>query len=356
MMIKQGTLKEISRQTGVAFSTCAAILRADTSCFAGLKVKQRVLATARELNYRPNPIARSLRTRKSNTIGLILPHMIFSSRAIDMELIENLAWQKGYHLFIGYSQNDVSKEEALLSDFVDRYVDGIIIILGHPSFKGPYLKSLISTTFPLVAVNYFKKRSLPTVSTDFYRGGQMAARYLLKLNHKRVNVIAADTNYPSIEQRLRGFREVFQEAGLKSEGIFILEKSTNKVVPLEKLVIAGYQTARKVLSQPKKPTAIFAGNDEIGLGVIKAALDLGIKVPEGLSVIGFDDSPAATFSPISLTTIRQPREEISKKAVEMLLTLIEQKSMRGKETKSELKTIWLKPKLIIRSSTGPAKS
>lgn len=351
-MEKRSTLKEISKQTDVPVSTVAAVLREDPGCFAGQKLRQKILTAARQLHYRPNLIARILKTKKSNTLGLIVPNMQTSVTLSNMELIENLAWQRNYHLFIGYSQNDSIKEEALLADFVDRYVDGIILIVGLSSQKRPYLKHMISDGFPLVTINCLEKFNIPSISTDFHQGGMMAARHLLELGHRKIHIISVDFMHSTtLRQRIAGFQQALQEEGLKPEVALFLKK-TKDVVPLEKIMMESYQSAKKVLSRKERPTAVFAGNDEIGLGVIKAALTLGIKVPEELSVVGFDDSPAAIFAPVPLTTIHQCKDRISRKAVEIILALVEQKEKKKKKAKA-VSSILLKPELVIRSSTGP---
>ena len=352
---KRSTLKEISRCTKTSISTVAAVLRNDPSCFAGPELRKKILSAARELNYRPNIIARMLRTKKSNTLGLILPNMQISSTAANMEIIEGLVWKKGYHLFIGYSQNDSAKEETLMADLVNRYVDGLIFVVGSDiSSERPYLKHLIAQKFPIVSINKLQEFALPSVSTDFRKGGELAGEYLVKLGHRNFAAITGDPDDPTIKNRTEGFQEKIKKAGARMQIVMASPKKNHKgiskVIYLEEYVKEGYKLAQKILSRKTRPTAIFSGNDELGVGVIKAAINLGIKIPQELSVVGFDDSPAATFAPVFLTTIRQPKEEIARKATEIMFKMIaEKKEIRADDTSRQ---ILLEPKLIIRDSTA----
>ncbi|MDD3926455.1 MAG: LacI family DNA-binding transcriptional regulator [bacterium] len=358
-MNKQSTLKEISQYTGVPVSTVAAVLREDPKCFAGPKLRQKIMAAARKLNYRPNLIARSLRTGKSNTIGLILPNMRIPVMRENLEIIEDLVWQKGYRLFIGYTHMDTDREEALLVDFVNRYVDGIIMVSMQLEPYESYLQQLAEEKFPLVYISKNDIFDLASVYTDYFKGGHLVAEHVIALGHRKLAAFTADVDKSYTGSRTEGFITAASQAGLSVEFLAVKEKGseqkeTYKVFSnLESFVKRGYELAAGVLSKSDRPTAIFAGNDEIALGVVRAALQLGIKVPEELSVVGFDDSDTAIISPVALTSVRQDSGEISRMSVEILLDMIDKK-LKKEDPPVIPHPVLIEPKLVVRDSTGPA--
>lgn len=341
---RTATIKDISEQTNFACSTVSAVLNDKSTCFASEATKKKIITAAKELGYHPNLLYRGLRSRKTNTIGLIAPNLHVNVTVASIEIIESLAWESGYHLFIGYSQNDPAKEEALLKDFVSRRVDGIILIVGREGKNRAELRYISSHSFPLVTIGKLTDFESYFVSTDYYLGGAMAARHLKQLGHKDVGVIAT-AGWE--QQRIAGFKNAGAEEKLKVEEAY-LDINRDTIIPMEQLIQKSYEISKKILNDKKKLSAFFAANDEIGLGLIKAAMEMGLNIPEDLSVIGFDDSLAAAFSPIPLTTIRQCREKISQKAFEVLVDKIENKT-------EKLHQELIPPELVIRSSTGPAK-
>ncbi|MDD3805907.1 MAG: LacI family DNA-binding transcriptional regulator [bacterium] len=354
-MSRQSTLKEISQYTGIPLSTVAAVLREDPKCFAGPKLRQQIMAAAHKLNYRPNPIARSLRTGKSNTIGLILPNTRIPVMQENLEIIEDLTQQKGYRLFIGYTHMDIDREESLLTDFVNRYVDGIIIASVQSGPCESYLQQLIEKNYPLVSISRNVAFNPASVYTDYFKGGQLAAEYMMAQGHHKLAVFTEDTGERYKASRTDGFVAIASKAGLGVEFLLVRDKDGErcKFDNRESLVRKGYELADDVLSRPNRPTAVFAGNDDIALGVIRAALQLGIKVPEELSVIGFDDSDTAVLSPVALTSVRQNSEEIGCKSVDILLDMIDKKLI--KEAPPVISDpVLIEPKLVVRASTGPA--
>ncbi|MCL5674418.1 MAG: LacI family transcriptional regulator [Candidatus Omnitrophica bacterium] len=344
------TLKDICRKTGYAVSTISSVLNNDVSCFASQKVKEEILKTAKEFGYHPNLLYRGLKKQKTNVIGLIVPSLRTHITRSITELIGSFAEKAGYHIFIGYSHNDVAKEEMLLRDFVSHRVDGIILIIAEEGKNRQELQYILNQNLPFVTIGKLKSFPFSFVSTDYYLGGQLAASHLAELGHKKVGIIYLSAS-ETISQRIAGFKDTAYRYMMKVEEI-PLQKNKRRIskeeFEEEKLIQETCEYAKKVLHKKDRPTAIFAGNDEIAVGVIKTAIESGIKVPDDLSVMGFDDSLSAIFSPVPLTTIRQKRHEVSEMAVKILLNKIN----TGTEEQVEK---WIPTELIIRSSTAKVK-
>ncbi len=338
------TLKEIGQRTGCAVSTVSAILNRSPHCYAGDSTREKVLLAARELGYYPNLLYRSLRAQNTRTIGLIAPNLNVQVAMANAEIIESLAWDHKYHLFIGYSQNKVEKEEALLKDFASRRVDGMILMVGPDGNERPVMRALVGQGFPLVAIGTLSSVPMACVSTDYPAGGRLAADHLADLGHKRVAVVSMERKYPTIAGRVKGFAEAARDRGMRVQRIDLPDRQT-----LEDMVLDGYEAGKKLAGAAGMPTAVFAGNDEIALGLVRSLRAAGKDVPGDVSVIGFDDSLSALYCPVPLTTVRQPRERIARRAFELLIGRIE--GGADGDTRE-----FVAPELKVRSSTGPAPS
>lgn len=341
--LKEVTLKEISKRANVSVSTVSAILNNRPTCFAGEKTRKRVLEIAEELGYYPNLLYRSLRNKKTNTIGLIIPHLYYSEITIDIELLETLLWNNSFHLFIGYTRNDLEKEEALIRDFLSRRVDGIIFVIGKEKGENKEIEKIINKNFPFITVGRFENLKTDFVSTDYFKGGYIAGKHLFEAGYERFGIlfIEEDGKDLTVKERKYGFLNFAKEKNLEVKEYYIEKKYAENV---EKLIERSQITATKILKDKKRPDAIFASNDEIAAGIIKSALSIGIKIPKELGVIGFDNSLSSILSPISITTIRPKKELVAKRVVENIIKKIEEEKEKIEE--------FIEPELIKRKSTG----
>ncbi|MCM8773079.1 MAG: LacI family transcriptional regulator [Candidatus Omnitrophica bacterium] len=342
MNLKEVTLKEISKRANVSVSTVSAILNNSPFCFAGEKTRKKVIKIAEELGYYPNLLYRSLRNKKTNTIGLIIPHLYYSEITIDIELLESILWDNGYHLFIGYTRNDPKKEEALIKDFLSRRVDGIIFVIGKERNKNKEIEKIINKNFPFITVGRFKNLKTDFISTDYFKGGYIAGKHLYEKGYEKLGILfGKDENSEdlTVKERKNGFLNFAKEKNLEVKEYYI-EKGFNNV---ENLIEESEKIGMKILKEKNRPSGIFASNDEIAVGIIKSALKLGIKIPEELGIIGFDNSLSSILSPIPITTIRQKKEVVAKRAVENIINKIGEKKEKIEE--------YIEPELIEREST-----
>ena len=334
-IFKRVTLKEIAEQLNLSPSTVSAILNNKPNCFASKRTKRKVVETAIKLGYRPNFVARSLRKQKTYTIGFIAPLLTTGITLSDIEILETLCWEKGYQLLIGYSKINPEREEKILEEFYYRRVDGIILIPTGLKSENKFLKNLVEVEFPIVTITKAEGVDISFVSTDYQRGGYIATEYLIKTGHKRIGFFGSSVDFYSIRERFYGYKKALEVNGIKfkEDRIFIVQESKDFDII--------YRVGKKIIKQGLD--GIFAGNDTLALILIKVAMDNGLKIPDDVSIVGFDDSEIAKFSPVALTTVRQPVEKITRSVFDILLNMIEGKR-KGR------RKIMFEPELIIRDS------
>ncbi|MFN4227259.1 MAG: LacI family DNA-binding transcriptional regulator [Candidatus Ratteibacteria bacterium] len=342
MNLKEITLKEISKRANVSVSTVSAILNNNPTCFAGEKTRKKVIEIAEQLGYYPNLLYRSLRNKKTNTIGVIIPHLYYSEITVDIEILESILWKKSYHLFIGYTKNYIEKEEALIRDFLSRRVDGIIFVVGKEKGINKEIEKIINKNFPFITIGRFRDSKTDFISTDYFKGGYIAGKHLYEKGYEKFGILFGEkTEDLPIEERKNGFLKFAQEKNLDIKEYYIKKEYFSNI---ETLIKKTEEIGIKILKDKNRPSAIFTSNDEIAVGLVKSALKLGIKIPEQLGIIGFDNSLSSIISPIPITTIRQKKEVIAKRVAENIIKKIEGDNKKIEE--------FIKPELIERDSTG----
>jgi LacI family transcriptional regulator len=263
-----------------------------------------------ELGYHPNRLARSLRSGKTQTIGMIVPNSTDPFFAEVARGIEDTAFENGYSLILCNSDSNLDKEAFYTDVLVEKQVDGILFLAAGVSTER--ILDLQQRGMLVVVVD----RELPaanvdTVLTDNAGGGWSATRHLIDLGHRRIGYIAGPSDLTLSEYRSTGYRKALKEAGITADEELILRGTFD--------FESGYRTAGQLLANHNRPTAIFACNDLMAIGAICAATELGLQVPQDLSVVGYDDIPLASYSNPPLTTIAQPNYDMGVKAASMLL-------------------------------------
>jgi len=305
------------------------------------ETRERVQAAIEKLRYRPNALARSLVSRKTEMIGLIsnkfpgrrLINNPYSLRVVDGAL--TTAEQHGYNVivFTQVWQNREESEAGVLA----RKTDGLLIIA--PSVDTDMVNALNELHVPLVGVGAdAEKLGIPTVDTDNYHGAMIATEHLISLGHKKIAHLTGTMSQTSAQTRQRAFTTTLRQAGIQVRDEYIVESGYES--------IDTFRHAERLLKLSDPPTAIFAANDFIASKAIRAAEQMGHTVPQTLSVIGFDNNPISDAVHRLLTTIHQPVVEIGSKATELLLQLINGESV-------DFKTHVMKPELVVRDTTAP---
>ena len=341
------SIKTVAQHAQVSIATVSRVLNGTK--YVSPEVEKRVLAAVEELNYQPNGPARKLRKQQTRSIGILLPRLsdfFFSNLAYVIE--QRLSAQDYTPLFCS-TENDGEKEIAVVNKLIMHRVDAVICVPSVPVHKSVgSLERLLDRNIPVVLVD----RAMPQfevsqVLSNNNQGAYEATAYLLRLGHQHIGVIdsgVGSTKYASEPgyERLEGIQRAMQERGME------LNPDLTMLGDLDNIEM-GFNGAMKLLLQSPQITAIFALTDAIAVGVLRAASELGISVPQELSVIGFDDIILASNVIPRLTTVAQPVEKIGQTATDLLLRHLQ-------DADTPPKTLRLDTRLIIRDSTAAPRS
>ena len=294
-----------------------------------------MLEAIEALNYQPNVLGRYLRRMETETVLVVVPDITNPFFSKVLRGIEAVALKHGYQVLLGDTQNDARLEEQYLNVLPQRQVDGMIFLTARIRKE---LMEEMARQFPIVlACEYLEGTDIPTVSIDNISSARKATEHLIRLGHCRIAHLSGPMNIILSRDRLRGYQQALAQHELEADAALVQEGDFTYE--------SGYHLTLKLLALEKPPTAIFAANDEMAIGAIKAVRHRGGRVPDDVAVVGFDDIHMASIFEPSLTTIAQPMFEIGQKAMELLLALIEGTSARRRQ-------LVLPDRLVIRDSCG----
>jgi LacI family transcriptional regulator len=302
------TIADVARRAGVSTATVSRVLagvgRARPETLA------RVRDAARELGYRPSSVAQSLKFRTTRTFGLIITDIENPFFPQLVRAVEDAALAEGYAVFLCNAADDVDREAGYLDLLVDRRVDGVVIAAS--SLGGRHREWLAGAPIPVVLVNCSAPGvQLPSISSDNRAGGRLALEHLLGLGHRRVGHITATTRHTDAPDRLQGARDALAGVGLEAETLSVATGDAG--------VGGGEHAAGELLDQALGLTAIFAYNDLTAIGAMRAVRARGLRVPQDVSIVGFDDIDLASFVDPPLTTVAQSTGAMGRWAVERLI-------------------------------------
>lgn len=324
------TLADVARLAGVSTMTVSRVINGHAK--VATATRERVHAAMDSLDYRPNMLARGLASGRSHNIGVLTVDTTLYGPRAALRGIEKAASGRGYSVTITHlSDPDRTAVEQGVSLLRSRSTDGVILL--QPLMSEASLFSGASD-LPLVAIHAGVPGQYPLVTVDNRLGARLATEHLLALGHRTVWHIPGPEDWYESAERVRGWREALADAGAPEPPVVCGDWSA----------ASGYAAAREVLRDPAV-TAIFAANDAMALGTLHAMHERGLRCPEDVSVIGFDDEPEAEFFSPGLTTVRQDFDEIGRLSVGLLLDLVEQ---GGPSTQH----VVLEPRLVVRDSTS----
>ena len=332
------TLRDVARSAGVHAGTVSRALNPRTRYLVSAETARRVVRAADKLGYRPNSIARSLKTNRSQTIGVLLPDLTNPLFPPIVRGIEDALAQAGYTALLANSDNDPAKERLHFETMRARHVEGFIMATAHR--EHPLIEEAIAAGVPIVLVNRTvdSGRAFAVISDD-YKGAALAVSHLASLGHEKIAHIVGPEAYSTGRVRHRGFVEGMRIAGLKADRRLI--RFTRSFTEDE-----GGRVFRKLWDDKRRFTAVFAGNDLLALGCYDVLAEAGLRCPEDISIVGFNDIPFLDKLSPPLTTVRVPHYEIGSRATELLLRRLDDPS-------SEPVTVLLQPQLVVRGSTCP---
>lgn len=334
------TIYDVAKESGFSLATVSNVLNNGPRPVRP-ETRQRILATMRRLDYHPSAMARGLARRRTHTIGILFGVVEPSAVVLNaysasvLQGVLTAAAAGGFNV-THYTNGWINAKQSL-AEFRDRRSDGLLVVA--PPTDSDLMPSLISLDLPLVAVSWLSDRGeVPSVDADDRFGTRLVVQHLLDLGHRRVSHLMGHGNLVSAVARRDVFLETMAGAGITPPPEYVLPGQYSEET--------GHDNARRLLSLPEPPTAIFAGNDEIAVGVMEAARELDIRIPDQLSLVGYDDRPLSALLTPRLTTVRQPFTRIGEHATRLLLQRIE-----GEEVPPI--THLLTPELIVRDSTAP---
>lgn len=311
-MRSRPTIQDVARRAGVSRQTVSRVL--NNKGEVRPETRERVLAAIEELNYRPNAVARSMVRGHTCTLGCIAPTLTDYTFASIIEGAQAEARRQGYFILTGSAPTE-HEVESLLEEFLHRQVDGLIVFNPYADGRFRYLLPLIENGTPVVYLgNTPCNEPVSSVRCDDRDGGYQATRYLLELGHRGIATITGPPNEECVGDRLNGYCRALAEYDLSVDERLILRGDWS--------AISGYRATYSLLETGVPFTAIFAQNDQMAIGAIRALREAGLQVPRDVSVIGFDDIPLASYFDPPLTTLRQPMTELGVQAARLLITTI----------------------------------
>ncbi len=301
------TYKDIQRLTGLSLSTISKYLNGGHVLEENAQAIRRAIDT---LDFRVNELARGLKTKRSSTVGILIPELNSTFNTTIIAEVEELLRQKGYGAIVCDCHMDKSAEKAALDFLLGKMVDGIINIPWDSS--GAHLFGAKQRGVPVVLVDRpVTKYGFDAVLVDNFSASRQAARMFAGHGHRRAAILCGSEEHYTMSERMRGF-----DAGLRESG---MERGRQALVKVELTIDGGYQGAKALLSQPNRPTALFCANYEITIGAIVAVNEMGIKIPQELSIIGFDDLTLSQLIRPPLTIVAQPMRQMAETAAALLL-------------------------------------
>jgi LacI family transcriptional regulator len=338
------TLRDVAARAGVHPATASRALNPETRILVSEDTAQRVLDAATALGYRPNPVARSLRTRRSHTVGVLIPDLNNPLFPPIVRGLEDRLAAAGYVALIGNTDSDDERERMVFEQMRARHVDGLVLATAR--LRHPLLAEAARSEMPVVLINRLAQDySFPSVTVDNERGVRMAVAHLSALGHRRIAHIAGPQEMSTGLSRYRGFVTAMESGGLQVDGDLIVFA---KAFTVEE----GVRCSRLLLERGAAGTgctAIAAGNDMLAVGCYAALDDAGLSCPDDISVVGFNDMPFIDRLRPPLTTIRFPHYQVGTEAAQLLLERIA-------EHAGPVKILYLAPELVIRGSTARVRA
>lgn len=324
------TISDIAREAGVSVGTVSHYINA--SARVAPPTAEAVRQAMTRLNYEPNVNARSLRSQVTRTLGLIVPNLNNPFYAELADVISDQVFKSGYGLLLCSSCEDVEHESLHLTSLHQRRIDGALIVA---TGRSRLLRDSQRMPFPCVFIDR-EGVGLASVTTDNRLGGRLALEHLIELGHRHIALAVGDPHVPNIQERLAGAHEVLTSHGISLADELVIRGSQS---------VATGQRTDFLWELDDPPSAVFATNDVIALGVWQSCLAAGVRIPEDVSLVGFDDIQWASLTVPPLTTVRQDLAGMTARALNLLSAAI------AGEAPDSRSTSRIAPRLIVRAST-----
>ncbi|MDA5317674.1 substrate-binding domain-containing protein [Vibrio cholerae] len=327
------TMKDIARLAGVSTSTVSHVI--NKSRFVSDEIAERVNNAAQQLNYAPSALARSLKMNRTKTIGMLVTTSTNPFFGEVVKGVERSCYHQGYNLILCNTEGDNQRMKASINTLLQKRVDGLLLMCS--TLEGEKLDVFDRyPDIPIVVMDWGPILfASDKIQDNSLQGGYMAAKHLIECGHKEIGCITGPLIRHQAQMRYEGYKRALAEAGIAINPDWIVESDFE--------CEGGYQAFEKLYQRGKLPSALFVSNDMMAMGVIQAASQRGLRVPDDLSLIGYDDVHIAKFMTPALTTIHQPKYRLGKAAVDTLLYRLE-----NPDTTAQV--VQLEPTLVVRNS------
>ncbi len=337
-MKRRPTIKDVAAHAGVSRQTVSRVI--NNKGEVSPETRARVLAAVEELDYRPSAVARSMVAGHTCTLGCISPNLIDYTLASIIQSAQAEARCQGYFILVGSAPTEADVG-PLLEEMLLRQVDGLLVINPYADDRYRHFVPLVKKGMAVVYLNNTPQdEPVSSVRCDDHEGGYQATRYLIDMGHTAIATLVGPANEECTFDRLAGYRQALAQAGLDFDPMLTPRGDWSAT--------SGYQATQGLLEAGRSFSAIFAQNDRMAVGAIRALREAGRRVPDDISVIGFDDIPLASYFDPPLTTLRQPMEESGRQAVRLLIEAIQSPDHPPKQ-------ILTRARLIERASCAPPR-
>lgn len=330
------TIKDVAKYAGVSTTTVSHVI--NNTRFVSAETRRSVQEAIRALHYSPSAVARSLKVNQTQTIGLLSSSAEPAYFAEIIEAIEQHCFRQGYTLILCNTHTNLQKQQACLARLAQKRIDGLLVMCAE------YPPALLDTLeqyheIPMVVLDWGQRqRSFTDIVVDnAFQGGYLAGQYLIARGHRDIGVIPGQPERNTGQGRYRGFVQALADHQIPLNEAWVVQGDFEPE--------SGYRAMQQILAQPHRPTALFCGGDAMALGAMCAASEMGLRVPQDISVIGYDNLKASRYYSPALTTIHQPKARLGEAAITMLLDRIVNK-------RQQAQTIEVHPTLIERRSVA----
>lgn len=327
------TIYDVAREANVSMATVSRVVNGNPNVKP--TTRKKVLATIESLGYRPNAVARGLASKKTTTVGAIIPDISSIFFAELARGIEDIATMYKYNIILSNSDQNKDKELQLINTMLEKQVDGILFMGG--SITSEHVEQFKSSSVPVVlAATYDESNTIPSVNIDYEQAAYDATKYLLDKNNNAIAFVAGEDDTIINKQKYLGYQSAHKDSDIPLNNNFVIKGDYT--------YDSGIEAVEQLFALDNKPNAIFVSSDEMALGVIHGVQDRGMKVPEDIEVFGFDNTRLASMVRPTLSTIVQPMYDIGAVAMRLLTKYM------NKEEVSEKKVV-LPHRIIERNST-----
>ncbi len=332
------TIKEVARRARVSVGTVSNVLSGTSA--VGPELRARVERAIREMNYHPDHIARSLKSRRTNTLAFVISDITNPFFPLVVRGAEDAASQRGYLLTIFNTDDRLERESQVFSLLRMRRADGVLVVVSPDSGEGTHLEETIAAGIPVVCLDRVPPGArVDSVLVDNVKGARICVRHLIAMGHRRIAVISGPRKLQTARHRVEGYRLALREAGIPFNAALVREGDFR--------FESGYRLAKDLCLSHPRPTAVFALNCTMGMGACKAIQELALNCPEDVALAVFDDVPGADVFRPQLTVVSQPAYDLGYRGAELLIQRLTNQIESAKPV-----SVVLEPELKIRQSTA----